>query len=383
MTLTQWYHQYGEAGTQQAVLRYAREYTRLHPDIAVEVVWVPGDYHTKLSTALLTFGGPDIFETQLTTPMVTAGQVAPLDDILTPDARADFSPRDLAMNTVNGRLYGIKMLDDTGVLFYRKSLLRKAGLQPPSTMDELITTAKRLCTTDRKGLFAGNDGGVSALLYICPWSAGSDFLVKDRIVFDNDRTVASYEKLLELNASGAMLIGAPTDWWDPSAFTHDLAAMQWGGLWAYPAIRKAMGDDVGGAPWPALDKAGQPATFLGGWSAMVNARSAHLAEAKDLVKWLWIDNRADQKDWCLSYGFHIPPRPSVAREAKALQNGLPARAVRDVARYGQFNPPEWNSAMNTILADAVTGILKQGQPAASAVHQAAKNCERELSRLLE
>ncbi|MDQ3815573.1 MAG: twin-arginine translocation signal domain-containing protein, partial [Armatimonadota bacterium] len=54
ITLTQWYHQYGEEGTQAAVLRYAQEYTKLHPDIAVQVVWVPGDYQTKLNTALLT-----------------------------------------------------------------------------------------------------------------------------------------------------------------------------------------------------------------------------------------------------------------------------------------------------------------------------------------
>jgi multiple sugar transport system substrate-binding protein len=81
VTLTQWYHQYGEKGTQEAVVRYAKAYTALHPDIAIQVVWVPGDYGTKLATALLTRGGPDIFEGQITKPMVTAEQVAPLDDL--------------------------------------------------------------------------------------------------------------------------------------------------------------------------------------------------------------------------------------------------------------------------------------------------------------
>ena len=88
----------------------------------------------------------------------------------------------------------------------------------------------------------------------------------------------------DLNASGALLIGAPTDWWDPSAFTADLCAMQWGGLWAFPAIKKALGDDVGGMAWPALDKAGRPATFVGGWSQMVNAGSRHIEEAKRFVQ---------------------------------------------------------------------------------------------------
>ena len=383
VTLTHWYHQYGETGTQDAVVRYAQEYTKLHPDVDVQVVWVPGDYHTKLATALLTSGGPDIFESQLSVPMVTAEQVVPLDDLFTPETRRDFSERDLASNSVNGKIYGIKMLDDTGVLYYRKSLLDTAGLQPPTTMDGLIDAAKKLTSSTRKGLFLGNDGGISALLTIGPWSAGSDFLVGDKIVFDNPRTVAFYDKLRALNDAGALLIGAPTDWWDPSALTQGLTVMQWGGLWAFPAIHKALGDDVGGMGWPAFDEGGKPVTFLGGWSAMVNAQSRHIEEAKRYVKWLWIDNKKIQQDWCLSYGFHVPPRISAARSAAPLRAPLPALAMKNLEVYGRFLPPAWNSAMNTALTDAVTNILKQGRPAADEIHAAAKKCERELKRLLE
>lgn len=383
VTLTQWYHQYGEKGTQQAVQRYAEEYMRLHPDIGIEVIWVPGDYGTKLATALLTRGGPDVFETTLTVPMVQAEQVVPLDDLLPADVRSDYAPRDLAVNTVGSKVYGLKMLDDTGVLYYRKSLLQAAGLEPPTTMDALINAASKLSSGGRKGLFVGNDGGISACLTLAPWSAGSDFLVNNRIAFDNPRTVAAYEKLRRLNASGGVLIGAPTDWWDPSAFTQGQVAMQWTGLWAYPAIRKALGDDVGALPWPALDAAGRPVTFSGGWSSMVNAGSPHIEEAKRYVKWLWIDNRRIQEDWCLSYGFHVPPRQSVAREAKPLQAPVPAAAAKNLDLYGRFNPPAWNAAMGTILTDAVTNIVKVGRPAAPEIANAARKCERELARQQE
>ena len=44
--LNVWYHQYGEAGTQQAVTRYAKEY----PDATVKVQWTPGDYASKLNS---------------------------------------------------------------------------------------------------------------------------------------------------------------------------------------------------------------------------------------------------------------------------------------------------------------------------------------------
>ena len=48
--LSQWYHQYGEAGTQQAVERYAKAY----PDATVSIQWSPGDYDKKTATSLFT-----------------------------------------------------------------------------------------------------------------------------------------------------------------------------------------------------------------------------------------------------------------------------------------------------------------------------------------
>ncbi len=383
VTLTQWYHQYGEKGTQDAVHRYAQAYTRLHPDIAIEVVWVPGDYGTKLATALLTPNGPDIFESQLTLPMVTAGQVASLDALYPPNVRADFSPKDLAANSVGGKIYGVKMLDDMGLIYYRKSLFQAAHLELPTTMDALIAASKQLTAGSRKGLFLGNDGGISALLSLLPWSAGSDFLVDNRIVFNTPRTAAAYEKLRELNASNSLLIGAPTDWWDPSALTQGQAAMQWTGLWAYPAIRKALGDDVGAMPWPALDSGGTPVTFQGGWSQMVNAQGANIAEAKKYVNWLWIENSQIQQDWCLGYGFHVPPRISLAKSAAPLHSPVPALAVKTLALYGRTLPPIWNSAMGTAMTDALTNIIKKGQPTAPALAVAEQKCSRELQRSLE
>src|SRR4051794_8031494 len=70
-TLSQWYHQYGEAGTQQAATKYAKAYT----DANVTVAWTPGDYAAKLSSGLLSNKGPDVFESQLNIGMVKSNQV--------------------------------------------------------------------------------------------------------------------------------------------------------------------------------------------------------------------------------------------------------------------------------------------------------------------
>src|SRR5262245_31320982 len=56
--LSQWYHQYGEAGAEQAVQRYADSYDKA--DVSVQ--WRPGDYDQQTAAALLTDSGPDVFE---------------------------------------------------------------------------------------------------------------------------------------------------------------------------------------------------------------------------------------------------------------------------------------------------------------------------------
>jgi multiple sugar transport system substrate-binding protein len=384
ITITQWYHEYGEAGTQQAAQRYAEEYSQVNPKVKVNMVWVPGDYEfAKLPAALLTPEGPDVFEGHPTLAMVRAGQIAPLDDLFTEEVKQDFHPNNLAANTIEGKIYAVKMIDDMGLLYYRTSLLEQAGVQPPTTMDEVIAAAQQLSSARVKGLFVGNDGGVDALHQIGPWSAGSEFLTDNTISFDNERTVEAYRKVKELNDTGALLIGSPTDWWDPSALTQGLAAMQWTGLWAMPGIKAAIGDDFGVMAWPALDANGTPATFWGGWSQMVNAKSKYVEEAKAFVRWLWIENTKNQQDWSLAYGFHVPPRLSAAASAEPLKSGPAAQAVEYLGSYGKVNSPLWTSAMTTTVKNALGNIVKNGADAQGEVTLAAQQCQAELDALLQ
>ena len=379
--LTQWYHQYSEVGTQQAVLRYAKGYTKAN----VKVSWVPGtdnEYLNKVNAALLGSGAPDVFELPgLTLDQVKAGLLAPLDDIIA-SAKSDFNPNALNPLTINGKIYGIKMINDMGLLYYRKSLLQKADVQPPTTMDELINAAQKLTTSSMKGLYIGKDGGVDALYQVAPWGSGADFVQDDKVVFDVEGTAEIYSEIRDLNTSGVLLIDAPTSWRDPSAFTQGLAAMQWTGLWAMPEITKALGDDFGVVPWPALNSSLQPSTFVGGWAEMVYGKGKNIDAAKQYVKYLWVDSVNIQTDWCVGYGFHIPSRASTIAQTTKLQSGPAAQAVDFLNKYGHDMPPTWDSTMDNALRDAFSNILKNKANATSEVHNAALKCQAELTKLL-
>ncbi len=375
--LKQWYHAYGEPGVQQAVERYAKSYGK----VPVDVQWNPGDYDSKLATSLLSDGGPDVFESTPQISSVRAGQLVPLDDVLG-DARTDFTASILAGHTVDGKLYGIPQAVDMQMLFYRKSLLSAAGVRPPSTVDELLDAARRLTTGGVKGLFAGNDGGGAVLGGPALWSVGLDYVRDHQVGFDDPLAAQAIGKLRELYTSGSLLLGAVKDWAEPDAFTQGLVAMQWTGLWAVPAVQKALGDDFGVLPFPKLTDSGRASVPVGAFGAMVNAKSKRIDEAKEFVRWLWVERTDYQEDFNLSYGFHIPPRDSIAAKASKLSGGAAADAVKFVRDNAKAsNPPDWTSAMRTAFNDAVSRVVRDGAPADAELRAAAAKARDELKRL--
>ncbi len=383
-SLIQWYHQYGEQGTREAVNRYAQQYQK-QTGVNVSVQWALGDWATKIATELLSNNPPDVWETEyVTLANIRAGNLTPLDDLLTPAEKADFDPRSLQINTWNGHLYAMPMITDVRILYYRKSMFQKAGIShPPTTFAELLADAKLLNKGGVKGIYLGNSGGADGLEGVLEFSAGNNIINGNKVVFDTPRVDAAMQELRTLNNAGVLLLGAPTDWFDPSAFIQGLDAMQWCGLWAMPAIKKALGDDFGVIPWPALDNQSKPALWWLGWNEAVNGHSKNLAAAKAFVKWEWVQQTAIQADWAVGYGFHVPPRKSAVAAASKLKSGEPAVAVSDLYQYAHTTPPTYDAAISTDLTDAASAALKTNQSISSLVHTAAVKAQAELDKELK
>ncbi|MEV1019335.1 sugar ABC transporter substrate-binding protein [Streptomyces sp. NPDC050264] len=357
VTLTQWYHQYGEEGTQAAVKRYAEEFTKANPEIAVNVVWGAdvSQYETKLNAALLGADAPDIFELgDFRAEMARKGQLEPLDDVYGA-AKDGFNKADLDYLTVDGKLYGIKTIDDIMVLYYRKSLLKKAGVTPPTTFAELADAARALTSGNVKGLFLGNDG-IGDSPYLLAWSQGVDLIDGKKVVYAD--AAKSIGGLRDLHSDKSVLLGFTTDWYDPGAFNQGAAAMQWCGLWALPAVEKALGDDFGVVSWPAYDSSGKAVARLGGWTQAIHSKSKHVAEAKKYLQWLWVKQADIQIDWAVKYGFHVPPQAEVAARTPELSKGAAKDAVAIANKSGISFPAEWTQAMQAEFIAAAADIAK-------------------------
>lgn len=378
--LSQWYHEYGEEGVKEAVERYAADYK----DAKVNVVWNPGDYAKKLNSQLLTDDVPDVFESEMgpTLDMIKAGQVVDLTDIMEP-VKDTFNKGMMERLTFDGKIWGIPQTIDMQLLYYRKSLLEQAGLEPPKTFDELVNAAKALNTPTMGGFFAGNDGGIGVLGTMFIWASGNKQLTEDRssLAFLTDSFYQALVSYRDFFNSGALLKAASKDWYDPDPFTNEECAMHWGGLWGLPAVTEALGDDFGVVPFPAMGATGQQAVPFGAFSCCVAAKGKNVDQAKAFAKWLWVDQEDKQVDFSDSYGTHIPAKPALASRATKLASGPGADAAKYVADLGQCNDIMWSGVVGTAYSDAVSNvILKNADPGAEFA-SVKKTAEAELERL--
>jgi len=84
----------------------------------------------------------------------SAGWALPLDRYLGAAEEKKFFPSAIAANRYRGRIFGVPLFIDAGVLYYRKDLLAKYRLAPARTWPDLVESAKIILAGERSaGLF--------------------------------------------------------------------------------------------------------------------------------------------------------------------------------------------------------------------------------------
>jgi multiple sugar transport system substrate-binding protein len=206
----------------------------------------------------------------------------------------DFS--DLPANAMGVAKFGSKaylvpLVTEWQVLYYRKDLLKKAGLAVPTTFAQLEAAAKKLNSADIAG-FASRGKGAAAVTQLSSYiyNYGGAYLDKGKAVFDSKAaldatrfygkmlgtygpagiTSKSWENIMPLFQAGKIAM-----WTDASVFYGQIID---------PAKSQVPAEDVGIANFPAGPKQNTPFIVVS-WGMAVAKQSAHKDLANQFITW--------------------------------------------------------------------------------------------------
>ncbi|MEV4254012.1 extracellular solute-binding protein [Spirillospora sp. NPDC049652] len=260
-------------------------------------------------------------------------------------------------STWKGRLYAAPFWANTQVLWYRKSVAKKAGVAPAApgfTWDKMIDAAERTGTTvgEEGNKYEGYMVWINALVE----SAGGHVLTGGengadaRIAIDGPAGGQAARIIRRLARSRA---ASPTLATDVEEQARSLLNGQRGGFllnWGYVwqaetgdakagTIPKTVPDDLGWAPYPQVTEGVKARPPFGGIELAVGAYGKHKAEAVDAVR--CVTTAGNMKKYMLDSGnpaarAAVYDDPEVVKQfpmAGLLRDSINAAAPRPVTPY--------------------------------------------------
>jgi raffinose/stachyose/melibiose transport system substrate-binding protein len=331
--------------------------------------FAPENYNTIVSTALAGGHGGDVIQARSyggIEQFAKSGYLLPLDEKSVPEL-ANLPADALASETLrsDGKVYALSYGSQTLGLLINKDVFAKAGLEPPTTWDELMKLSSAL---KGKGVIPIANGIATAWMdetltgvFPMPFLSQSliDDIVAGRTTFSDPRYVGAIAHLLELKDAvppGAAGIDYATA---QQLFLSGRAAMFAGGSYEIANFRKQNPKLVLDFIAPPAPKAGEPrpvAKYYDGGYA-VNAKSANQADALTLVRWMGTPEYGTKFSTLLGNISPIKgvtnPDPLLAKVAALNAGSLPYIMLVDF----RFNSPTGSELLQPAIQKMWAGSM--------------------------
>jgi len=309
---------------------------------------------SKTLPDVLMLDNPDIQQ------IAATGALAPLGDY---GIKTDgYAEGPVSAATYKGKLYGLQPAANTIGIFYNKDVLTKAGVTPPTSWDELKSTAKKLTIGDQYGFaFNATADFEGAWQFLPPmWTNGGDETkLKDPQVAE---ALALWKDLVDSGVSSKSVVtwgqGDVND-----QFIAGKAAMMLNGPWNIPAIDKAK-VNFGVVSFP-VNKAGQTSTApLGGeaWTVPQTGNKAKMSKAAEFVKCMNSDENQMQR---AKDGGLVPTKLALADKFKTevpSMAGFVDAVAHARARTGKLGE-KWPDTAKVIYTGMQLVLTGQAAPA--------------------
>ncbi len=80
----------------------------------------------------------------------SAGWALPLDELFPPREQKNFLNGPILANSYKDNIYGVPLFIDSGMLYYRKDLLKRYGFNPPETWPKMVKQAREIVFEESK-----------------------------------------------------------------------------------------------------------------------------------------------------------------------------------------------------------------------------------------
>ena len=345
----------------------------------VQVINAPNDSNERLALYQQILGSGsdkiDIYQIDVVWPGLLASHLIDLKPY-TKGAEKEHFPAIIANNTVGDKLVAMPWFTDAGLLFYRKDLLEKYKVAPPTTWDALAAAAKKIQDGERA---AGNPKmwgfvwqgrayeGLScnATEWLASFGGGAIVESNGKVSVNNANAI----KALQTAASWvgtitpkAVLNYAEEDSRGVFQSGNAVFLRNWPYVWALAHKPDSqIAGKVGVMPLPAGangSSGGRSAATLGGWQLSVSKYSKNQAVAANLVNYLV--SAAVQKDRAIKASYN-PTLPALYKDADVMKanpfmaelGSTFAAAVSrpstvTAAQYNQVSNLFWNAAHDVL-----------------------------------
>ncbi len=373
IVLTFWGHQ--ENAINDSFKKIGDEFHAQHPNITIKFEFFPYDeYEAKVLASLSSkTGGADLYELWggWGVDFCSTGALAQMPDEMAKEIKADAYPSTYGALEYNDHLYGLPMEFniESGAMLVNLHLLEKAGLNIPTTWDELIEDAKKVKegtgeTMTVKGFdFVGWDS-VPYTFTSMILSQGDNYLNDDgSFNFTSPAAKKAFTELTDLVVKDGVtnLVGLTggDDMENYQLLFADQVVFAPRGPWTIAegehTFDLKFGEDFTYAPLPWY---GDKVAFCNetGWSLAVNGSSKQQEAAFEFLNYFYQDDVLMGHD--IASGF-IPSKRSVAEDPKLLESMPflePVVGILGNSQFiGYFNTDVFKEIINNVFTDYCTG----------------------------
>ena len=174
-------------------------------NLNVEVVsW--NDISTVVNTRVSNNQAPDILNIDLFAAYQADGLLLPAEQYVSDETYAKLYPAFLEQSVVDGTVWAIPDLASARALYYNEDILTAAGVEVPTTWDELKAACEAIKAYDSSiypwGIDMTTDEGQAAFAYYI-WNNGGDFTdAEGNWTLNSDKNVEAIEYAIDLVNSG-------------------------------------------------------------------------------------------------------------------------------------------------------------------------------------